>query len=387
MGPRRDGGRAHLPESIGRARVKILELGKFYPPVRGGIETLLRSLCEGFVRAGAEVECVVANDRFESAREQINGVSVQRRASLGTFFSTSLCPSYLGTARAAKANLWHTHFPNPLADLAILKAPAKTPIVMTYHSDIVRQVGVMRIYGRILEKTLRRADKIVVASPRHIEFSKWLRPHRAKCVVIPFGIPMARFRARRSLPAAISREPNGPILLTVGRLVGYKGHRYLIQAMARLKAALWIVGSGPLEASLRAEASAAGVSERVRFFGNVSDDELPAFYQACDVFVLPSITPNEAFGVAQLEAMACGKPVISCDLPSGVPWVNQNEVTGLVVPPADSAALARAIERVLSDPALARRFGESGRARVENEFTEERMIDRYYSLFAELTAA
>jgi len=363
--------------------VKILELGKFYPPVRGGIETLLKAFCEGFVRNGAQVEALVANDRFENVRENVNGVSVQRRRSLGMLFSTSLCPGYRAAAVRSGADLWHAHFPNPLADLAILRAPAKIPVVMTYHSDIVRQAGLMRIYGPILEKILRRADKIVVASPRHIEFSKWLRPHRDKCVVIPFGIQLQRFETTTAGPP----RPIGPILLTVGRLVGYKGHCWLIKAMSRLNATLWIVGAGPLEASLRAEAARSGVSDRVQFFGNVSDDELPAFYRACDLFVLPSITPNEAFGVAQIEAMACGKPVICCDLPSGVPWVNQHEITGLVVPPADSDALGAAIQRLLDDRATAQRFGAAGRARVEAEFTETKMIDRYYQLFEELIAA
>jgi rhamnosyl/mannosyltransferase len=365
--------------------MKILELGKFYPPVRGGIETLLKSLCEGFVRKGAEVECVVANNRAATLRENINGVNVQRLRSFGTLFSTSLCPGYIAAAKKSNANIWHTHFPNPNADRAILAAPDRARIVITYHSEIVRQAWMMKLYGPIVERTLRRADRIVVASPKHLEHCRFLQPHLKKCVVIPFGIDAAKLTA----PIPISLHmPTGPrpILLTVGRLVGYKGHRYLIEAMRNIQATLWIVGSGPLENELRQQAAQSGLSERVHFLGNVADDQLPALYQACDIFVLPSITPNEAFGVVQLEAMACGKPVVSCDLASGVPWVNQHEATGLIVPPRDANALGNAIQKIANDSALANRLGEAGRARVANEFTEQRMIDSYHNLFTQLAA-
>jgi glycosyltransferase involved in cell wall biosynthesis len=359
--------------------MKILELGKFYPPVRGGIETLLKSMCEGFVRKGAEVECVVTNDRAQTIAEKINGVQIRRIASFGSILSTSIAPGYVRASRSSNAKIWHTHFPNPLADLAILSAPADVRIVITYHSDIIRQSGLMRFYGPLLQKCLDRADKIVVASPRHIEFSPWLHPRRDKCLVIPFGIDTSRFVGRGPPP-----PQDRPILLTVGRMVGYKGHRWLIEAMKKVNATLWIIGTGPLEAELRAQATDSGLSDRIQFLGNVSDDDLPNYYNNCDIFVLPSITPNEAFGIVQLEAMACGKPVISCDLKSGVPWVNQHEITGLVVPPQNADVLAAAINKLASNPTLSSTFGQAGRARVQAEFTEARMIDRYYSLFQEL---
>ena len=364
--------------------MKILELGKFYPPVRGGIETLLKSMCEGFVRKGAEVECVVANDRAQTNEENINGVRVRRIASLGTLFSTSIAPGYIAAARRSNAKIWHSHFPNPLADLSTLRAPADAKVVISYHSDVVRQSGVMKFYGGTLQKCLQRADRIVIASPRHLEFSKWLQPHAEKCLVIPFGIDPSRFSSRRPSPPTATQNSPRPILLTVGRLVGYKGHRWLIEAMQKTHATLWIIGTGPLETELRAQVTESGLGERVHFLGNVSDDDLPAYYQACDIFVLPSITPNEAFGVVQLEAMACGKPVISCDLKSGVPWVNQHEITGLVIPPQNSSALTDAISCLAEDRALSHKLGEAGRSRVFNEFTEEKMISRYFELFERL---
>jgi glycosyltransferase involved in cell wall biosynthesis len=366
--------------------MKILELGKFYPPVRGGIETLLKSMCEGFVRNGAEVECVVANNRAQTVEERINGVLVRRVGSYGEVLSTSICPGYVRAAQKSTAKIWHTHFPNPLSDFAILRAQSRVRIVITYHSDIVRQSGLMKFYGGLLEKCLERADKIVVASPRHIDFSKWLQPHCHKCEVIPFGIDVARFT--KSLPSRLNlpQTARRPILLTVGRLVGYKGHRWLIEAMKNVDATLWIIGTGPLETELRTRTADLELNDRVHFLGNVSDEELPAYYRGCDIFVLPSITPNEAFGMVQLEAMACGKPVISGDLKSGVPWVNQHEITGLIVPPRDAPALAKAIQELGTDRVRAHKMGETGRARVERDFTEDRMIDRYFALFEELAA-
>jgi rhamnosyl/mannosyltransferase len=128
-----------------------------------------------------------------------------------------------------------------------------------------------------------------------------------------------------------------------------------------------------------------GLQDRIHFLGEVSSDELPAYLHACDIFVFPSITPNEAFGLVQVEAMACGKPVICCNLRSGVPFVNRHEETGLVVEPCNVDALSRAITALAENPALRVRYGEAGRLRAEREFSEPVMLDRYWALFQELT--
>ena len=107
-----------------------------------------------------------------------------------------------------------------------------------------------------------------------------------------------------------------------------------------------------------------GISDRVVFLGKLSDADLVDHYHACDLFCLPSVEKTEAFGIVQLEAMACGKPVVSTDLPTGVPFVNLHETTGIVVPPKDAEALARAMRSILEDDSLASRFGEAGRRRV-----------------------
>ncbi len=377
--------------------MRILELGKFYAPERGGIETLLRSWSEGFVRLGAEVDCVVAHgpqtpgSRWRTFRETRAGVRVHRLPSPRELFGVSLCPAYPGAARRFQPDLVHAHFPNPLADLACVLAPARTPVVLSWHSDIVRQKALMRVYNPLQQALLRRATKIVVATPFHLEYSAWLGPYRDKVEVIPFGLDLNRFLATDPASPEVRElraQAGGRfILLNVGRLVGYKGQKHAVAALPSLpEAELWLVGNGPLEAALRQQAAALGVADRLRFFGDVADTELPRFYQACDVFVFPSETPNEAFGLVQVEAMACGKPVVACNLRSGVPYVCRDGETGLLIPPGDSVRLAAAIRKLMSDKGLAQRLGEQARQRALQEFAESVMVERYMKLFEKLLA-
>lgn len=370
--------------------MRILVLGKYYPPYCGGIETLTRNWCEGFVRLGASVECVVANDAPRRATQVWNGVHLERCARYGTPLSTPLCPRYLAAARRP-ADVIQVHFPNPLADLALLLGRRDVPVVVTYHSDIIRQAGFLGIYQPLLNWLLRRAARVVVATPPQLEHSPVLPRFREKCEIIPFGLDLARFRTSPtpSSPVSAARQAAGqrPVLLNIGRLVGYKGQRFLIEALRHVDAHAWLVGSGPLRADLEAAAAAAGVTDRVRFWGEVDDAWLPDLLHACDVFVLSSITPNEAFGLVQVEAMACAKPVISCRLTSGVPYVNQDGITGLVVPPADTEALAMAIKKLCADPGLRARMGEAGRARAQAEFSLDIMVQRYWNLFQRLNQA
>ena len=369
--------------------MKILELGKFYPPERGGIETLLKLWSDGFVAAGDEVDCVVANTAARTVRETQNGVRVHRLASFGMLFSTSLCPAYPFAPGRYAADVVHAHFPNPLADLACLRVPRKTPVVLSWHSDIIRQRLVMGLYKPLQTALLRRADRIVVATPNHLEFSPWLPAFRHKVEVIPFGLDLARFAPGAfdaGKVAALRAQAQGrAILLNVGRLVGYKGQRHAIEALRELPGAvLWFVGTGPLEAELRALAAAAGVADRVTFCGDISDAELPCYFHACDIFVFPSVTPNEAFGLVQVEAMACGKPVVACTLRSGVPWVCADGVTGLTVPPGENQPLALALRRLLGDESLRQRLGAEGRRRANSEFAVQVMVRRYQTLFHQL---
>jgi rhamnosyl/mannosyltransferase len=369
--------------------MRILELGKFYAPERGGIETLLQLWSEGFVAAGDEVRCVVANRGLATVRETVAGVPVVRLPSLGMALSTSLAPTYPFASRRWKADILHAHTPNPLADLAILAAPRHLPVVISWHSDVIRQQAVMRLYGPLQRAVLRRADMVVVATENHHRFSPWLSQVPEKVHVIPFGLDLARFQPSAAVVASAAawRQQAGPrpLFLNLGRLVGYKGQRHAIEALSRVpEALLWIAGTGPLEGELRALSVRCGVSDRVRFLGDVRDADLPGLLHACDVFLFPSVTPNEAFGLVLVEAMACGKPLIACDLRSGVPCVCRHGVNGLIVPPADPLALAIAMRSLLDSAELRGKLGSEGRRLAQVEFSAPVMVERYRSLFQSL---
>ncbi len=368
--------------------MRIIELGKFYPPYRGGMETLLESFSEGFVERGAVVDVVVANDHGKSSSETIRGVRVNRCGSRGTLAGVSLSPSYLSFLRGWNGDLIHSHFPNPLADLSILLNRPRRPVVLTYHSDIIRQNRLMVFYRPILRSMLKRADVITLATPNHFRFSPWLQPFESKCRIIPFGIRLNRFQEPSAIPEKVrtrlKEKGDRPLLLSIGRLVGYKGHTFLIEAMKDLDAVLWIVGTGPLESELKQQAVSLGVDSKIVFWGQVHESVLPSLIQSCDIFVLPSITSNEAFGLVQIEAMVAGKPVISCDIPSGVPYVNQDGITGIVVPPRDSAALAQAVNCLMENPEFRKKCGLNGAAKANREYRESVMIGRYWQLFEEL---
>jgi len=208
--------------------------------------------------------------------------------------------------------------------------------------------------------------------------------HAQRIEVIPFGIDLRRYLEAdesHSTRARLLRARYAPpVILFVGRLVYYKGVEVLLDAMVQCPGTLIIAGDGPLADTLRDRADSLGIARRVAFTKTLSDEDLLAYFLAADVFVMPSTHRTEAFGIAQVEAMACGLPVVSTDLPTGVPWVNQHGVTGLVVPPADSAALADAIRRLIEDEALRRKMGDAGRRRAAERFSREQMVDHFVAL-------
>ncbi|MGA3195726.1 MAG: glycosyltransferase [Terriglobales bacterium] len=363
--------------------MRVLQLGKFYDPVVGGMESALREICET-LHQQVDLRVVVANTRCRTEHDS-KTVPVTRVASLGKLFSLSMAPTFPLWARRFNADLIHVHLPNPLAELSAMLANRDVPVVAHFHSDIVRQRKLLKIYRPFLEAFYRRVNCIIVPTPRHIEISEFVSKHRDKCRVVPFGIPIERFELDESGHKRADELRNGPpTVLCVGRLVGYKGVEVLIRAFANINARLLIIGTGPLESSLKLLAQKTNVADRVEFAGHVPDEELASYYHGSELFVLPSVSNAEMFGIVQLEAMACRKPVISTNLPTGVPWVNEHGKTGLVVPPGDVEALAESIRYLLANPARRQEMGEAGRARVEQHFTSARMAESLLQIFQEM---
>ena len=369
--------------------MKILHLGKFYPPVRGGMETILALICE---RTAQHVKnrVLVANTHAATVEERHESVDVIRVAALARVGAVAICPRLPFVLAHEEADIIVLHEPNPMALLSYFLARPQGRLIVWYHSDVIRPSWRYRLFYRpFLRFALSRAVRIVVSSPALGASAPALQDFQAKCKVIPFGIETRTAAALTPVLAraeAIRRDAGRPIVLFVGRLVAYKGVDVLLDAMKGLHAIALVVGEGPLRAQLAQQAHDLGVASQVRFLSSVEDDELAALYRACDVFVLPSVTRQEAFGVVQLEAMAAGKPVISTDLGTGVGWVNKDGETGYVVPPRDSRALHSALERVLGDATLQKSMGEAAAKRIRAEFTLERMIDDTLSLYRDVTA-
>ena len=372
--------------------MRILHLYKDYFPVLGGIENHIKWLAEGMAARGHDVCVLVTNTGRSDVAETVNGVSVVK---VSRHFNISSAPIGLGMAGQLRrlgrdADIVHLHAPYPPGELAQLLVGAGRRTVITWHSDIVKQAGLLRFYAPFLRAALRRADKILVASPPYVQSSAFLRPIHArtpeKIAIVPFGIDLNRFaesvETDAQAAAIRARYGPGPLLLFVGRLRYYKGLHVLVQAMAQVSSArCLIVGVGPLEAEIRAQVDELGLAERVFFAGEVADVELPAYYRAADIFCLPSIHRSEALGIVLLEAMASGLPLISTELGTGTSWVNQNEVTGLVVAPEDSHALAAAINRLARNGDERRAFGQAGLRRAREEFGLEKMLARTEAVY------
>lgn len=366
--------------------MKALHIYKDYYPVLGGIENHLRLLAEGLAKQGLEVTVLVTSLTRETTTLEMNGVRVIKAGRLATVASTPLSFSLPLVVRRLETDITHLHFPYPWGELAHLLWGKSKRTVITYHSDIVRQRSLLRLYEPFLWRLLAKADRIIASSDHYLEASVYVSRYAGKSTVIPFGIDLKRFTSPPADAQKIRKRHGSPLLLFVGRLRYYKGLQYLLEAMRDIEARLLIVGKGPMEKEWLNLATQLGLTERVTFLGEVPEEELPLYYHACDIFVLPASERSEAFGIVQLEAMACGKPVICTELGTGTSYANIHGLTGLVVPPRDPVALAGAIERLLSDPGLQEEMGERAKERVEKEFSHERMIKSTQALYEELLA-
>ena len=366
----------------------------YYPPHLGGVETVVRNLSEGLVElTGASVRAVVCNESTQRLEETVKGVEVVRLPRQFALSSAPIALSMPGFLRAqAKLpeppDVINLHFPYPWGELSWLQAHPDIPMVLSYHSDIVRQKRLLAAYKPFLEAALDRADVITTSSPNLRDGSPFLGPRADKVRIVDYGLhvdsiaePPAPVLSRAE---AIRAEHAGrKIVLFVGRLVYYKGADVLMRAMASVDADLVMIGLGPLEGELREIALASGIAQRVTWLAPTGDDELSAYYRAADVFCLPSVANSEAFGLVQIEAHAAGTPAISTNLPTSVPYANLDGVTGLTVAAGDVAALAAALNRLLSDDELRARLGAAARARALTQFTIPRMVEQMLAVYSE----
>ncbi len=369
--------------------MKILHVYKDFSPVVGGIENHIGDLAREQASLGHAVSVLVTAPVKRRTETIEDGVRVVRVPRLGVVASTPLSPWLFLALAGESPDVTHLHFPYPPGEVAQLLLRRGTATVLTYHSDIVRQRGLLTLYHPLLLALLARVDLVLATSEPYVRSSPYLRRVVHKTVVAPLGIAHQRFdppppgaiTAMRARMGAGAADPR-PVILSVGRLRYYKGLDVAIRAMRDVDARLVLAGTGPMEATWRELARSVGVEERVRFLGEIDDADLPACYHAADIYVSSATQRSEAFGISILEAMACGKPIVSTELGTGTSFVNLDQQTGLVVPPGDPAELAAALRQLLGSPETAARFGRAARARVEAEFTLPVMTRRVLAAYA-----
>jgi glycosyltransferase involved in cell wall biosynthesis len=316
----------------------------------------------------------------------------------GTYFSTAASPMQVLKALVMHSkepfDVVHLHFPNPLAHLASLLLPASIKRVITWHSDIVRQKRLLALYLPLLRSVTLRADALIAATPAHYTSSTQIpaRLPEAKRHVIPYGrdfsdlvlTPLTAELCASIKAKAKSVSASGHIIFALGRHVYYKGFDVLIEAMQQVDAQLIMGGDGPLKAELQQQAELLGISHKVTFTGSIPEADLAAYFNACDVFCLPSVAQSEAFGLVQLEAMACGKPVVCTQLNNGVNVVNQSGITGLTVPVRDTTALSAALNTLLKDDALRLKLGQQAKAYAVSGYSLSAMSNSHLALYSSL---
>lgn len=367
-------------------RMKILQINKLYYPWIGGVEKVVQDITEGF-QGKVDMEVLACQSKGRGSKLLINGVKVTKASSLGIYWGMPVSFTFplLLSWKSRKADILHFHLPFPLGDLSYLLLGArKKKIVVTYHSDIVRQEKLLRFYKPFLYRFLEMADRILPTSPNLLESSKYLRPHKDKCTVVPLSIDLNEYGHPVEKEFYLGVSLGERIVLFAGRLNYYKGLEYLIEAMQEIEAKLLIAGEGELREELEEKTRSLKVNQKIIFLGKVSDEKLKYCYQICDLFVLPSVESSEAFGIVQMEAMAYGKPVVNTNLPTGVPYVSINGETGFTVPPRDSKALTNAINRILNDKELATKFSKNALKRVKEKFSKEKMLESIYLIYKEL---
>jgi len=372
--------------------MRILQLGKFYPPSTGGTETVVYDITEvlnEYKDVSCDVLCSSKNYIYEES--SASNYKIIRTKSLGVYFSTSITPQMIFKLKEIINNydIIHVHLPDPMANIALMLVDcSKQKIILHWHSDIVKQKLLLKLYEPFQEWMMRRADKIIATTPKYIEGSKYLQKYKDKCVSIPIGIDVCKLQKKDEKVLQIKEKyKNKIIIFSLGRLVYYKGFEYLIDSAKYLtdKYVILIGGNGPLKDSLYKKIIKNRLESKVKFLGRVEDDELGSYYEACDIYCLPSIVKSEAFGIVQIEAMSFSKPIVATKIDgSGVDWVNKNHVSGVNVNPKNSRELAVAFNELMSNDDIYKKYSEGAKNRFDKLFNRDAMADSVYHTYKEI---
>ena len=386
--------------------LRVLHVGKFFPPAAGGMETFLRDLTVEQRQHDVDASVIVHHHEvgLPTCEELIDSVPVCRVRTMGTLMYAPVSPTF-GRHLTRKIvqdrpDVIHFHLPNASAFLGLSSRAAKrVPWIATWQSDVVSDTDgriaiAYRFYRPLEQRFLSRCRFILTSSPPYIAGSEALSDWRYKCFAVPLGISSATNSEDDAalLWAQQQWSPAGLRALCIGRLTYYKGHEFLLEAVAKTPGVqLCVAGAGKLGGQIRDTASRLQLGDRARLLGFLDDERLQALLTTCDCLVLPSIERTEAFGLVLLEAMRHGKPLIATSIPnSGPAWIVQQGPSGLVVPPRNANALAGALAQYRDDPQLRERLGSAARVVFAERFSIARVaaeVSDYYRRACEPEAA
>lgn len=373
-----------------RENLSILQLGKFYP-IKGGVEKVAYDLMMGLSSRNDHCDLLCATVSGKGRTRQMNPhAKLIECHSWGKTAATMIAPSMITTFRRICCNydIVHVHHPDPMAAVTLWLSGYKGKVVLHWHSDILKQRILLKLYRPLQDWLLRRADLIIGTSPVYLKESPFLKHVQDKTICLPIGVS-AIVPDEAAVEKLGQRYGGKKIVFSLGRLVPYKGFTHLIDAARYLSNdyVVLIGGTGTLRNKLEKKIRRLGLENKVMLLGRIPKNELPAYFGASKVFCLPSVQKTEAFGIVQIEAMSCGKPVVATRIPhSGVAWVNQHGVSGLNVTPGNARELAQAIQHIADDDAVYEQYAVSAKNRYHDLFTKERMIDnslRIYNLLWE----
>jgi glycosyltransferase involved in cell wall biosynthesis len=357
-----------------------------FPDSMGGVEQVINQIARSSGRLGIKSEVLSLTPKRVPRTIELDGYFAHRAkldfqvASTG--FSVSAFLRFYQLAQ--KADLIHYHFPWPFMDVVHFATSVRKPTVVTYHSDIVRQKSLLKIYQPLKRKFLGNVSHIVATSPNYLLTSDVLVKHQHKVSVIPIGLDKASYPVASAEKLTYWRDRLGQkFFLFVGVLRYYKGLHILMEAVKGTDYPIIIVGAGPIEEELRAQVASLRLFN-VHFLGHLPDEDKVALLMLCYGVLFPSHLRSEAFGISLLEGAMYGKPMISSEIGTGTSFINIGDETGLVVPPSDSLALRHAMRYLWDHPARAAEMGRRAEARYWQYFTADQMVDAYAKLYRKL---
>lgn len=367
--------------------MRVLHFYKTYlPDSMGGIEQVIFQLCESGARHSVDSTVLTLSNNPAPGAIQIRQHQVHQARMDFQMASTGFSYSVFKQFRelAAEADVVNYHFPWPFMDLVHFFSATKKPCVVSYHSDIIRQRHLLKLYRPLMRRFLDSADRIVAASPNYLHTSDVLQEYREKTRVITYGLDKSGYPQPDAERTERWRKQVGDrFFLFVGVMRYYKGLHILLDAMQGLNYPVVIVGAGPLEAELHAQAKALGL-QNLHFLGRLGDEDKVALLELSYAVVFPSHLRSEAFGISLLEGAMYGKPMISSEIGTGTSYINIHNETGLVVPPSNPQAFREAMRTLWENPARAAEMGMKAEARYRQLFTADEMGRKWSALYEEL---